>query len=546
MQLFFRALRWCICLSAVPLMLGVDRAHGTPITDGLALWLDASDSSTLFQDVELTTPAAFGDPVGGWMDKSGNDFHATQSVADSRPVFEESVMNGAPALRFTAGQSDGMIIDQNLEVQRPFTAFIVNQYWGATRGRTLQSTSENWLHGLWAGNISHYADGFVSSNFAAVNDTVYVSDAVDDSGFSSFTTNGLDMTSNDTFVGQPFGLALTGAGAFPEFSDADIAEVIVYDRALADNELTEVRNFLYDKYQVDLLTVDPPNTVNFGSLGVITGGDPGEGLDLQGTFQYAVNVSGPGGLSAGDASFTDDDVAGVTITAENIISPLWLDPTDLGDSPADNGIEGVLNSIRWSAANGNAIDTVKIELDGIIPGADYKLQLLFAERCCDRGFDINIDGETAVRRFHAPSIVGTPEEPDFNDLNEGAVFTHEFQGEGETLEIELDGRQAFFPDGNALIQGFTLEVSIDLPGDFNFDGVVDLADFDALLNGIFQGNNYADGDINLDGVVDFADFRAFKEAFTPGAAVPEPGSWLLALLGLAALAFHRLPASRRS
>ena len=40
---------------------------------GLALWLDASDLSTLFTDSARTTPvASSGDPVGGWADKSGN------------------------------------------------------------------------------------------------------------------------------------------------------------------------------------------------------------------------------------------------------------------------------------------------------------------------------------------------------------------------------------------------------------------------------------------------------------------------------------------
>lgn len=44
-------------------------------------------------------------------------------------------------------------------------------------------------------------------------------------------------------------------------------------------------------------------------------GDPGDGLDLEGVFQYAVDVAGPGGVIAGDAVFTNDQVGGITVTA---------------------------------------------------------------------------------------------------------------------------------------------------------------------------------------------------------------------------------------
>jgi hypothetical protein len=50
-------------------------------------FFDASDMSTLFQDAAGTTPVtALEQPVGKWLDKSGNGNHATQSVTGYRPV----------------------------------------------------------------------------------------------------------------------------------------------------------------------------------------------------------------------------------------------------------------------------------------------------------------------------------------------------------------------------------------------------------------------------------------------------------------------------
>lgn len=51
-------------------------------------WYDPSDLTTLFQDSAGTTPVtADGDPVGLMLDKSGNDNHASQSVAAARPIY---------------------------------------------------------------------------------------------------------------------------------------------------------------------------------------------------------------------------------------------------------------------------------------------------------------------------------------------------------------------------------------------------------------------------------------------------------------------------
>ena len=61
---------------SVPLLgagLAVDVLPFTPASiSGLQLWLDASDSGTLFQNSNGTTAAAAdGDPVGYWVIKAG-------------------------------------------------------------------------------------------------------------------------------------------------------------------------------------------------------------------------------------------------------------------------------------------------------------------------------------------------------------------------------------------------------------------------------------------------------------------------------------------
>lgn len=278
------------------------------------------------------------------------------------------------------------------------------------------------------------------------------------------------------------------------------------------------------------------NDVFLGEVGTFTGADPGEGLDFEGVFPYAVNARGPGGFSVGDAQFTDDAAPGVTLQAENEILQ-WGGATNFGDSPDDDGLETVINSIRWSNRGTDPLRSVLVDLDGMIVGADYKLQLLFSERCCDRAYDILVEDELAVADFFTPALVGTPEEPVTSSTTVGAFFAYEFTAEDTVLNIELNGENTTHPDGNAILQGLTLEVQLDLIGDFNFDSAIDLADFEILLENMLTGNAYVDGDMDFSGTVDLHDFLAFKAAFQSGnaAAVPEPGSLLLAIMGIAAL-----------
>lgn len=210
------------------------------------------------------------------------------------------------------------------------------------------------------------------------------------------------------------------------------------------------------------------NSWGAATVGIFTGGDPGEGLDLQGNFTYAVNV-GPNGAAgqAGDANFTGDNVVGVTIDAQNnIAAGGWLAAT-FGDSEADDVLEAVLGSIRWSAAP--AVVTVQMRVER---GIEYKLQILQGESCCvGRGFNVILNDETLVENF-LPGVVQSPggdfaSERFFN----GAVITHQFVANTNNLVLVLSGPAATseeIGDRNAILNGFTLErlsPFTDLDGD---------------------------------------------------------------------------------
>ncbi len=262
------------------------------------------------------------------------------------------------------------------------------------------------------------------------------------------------------------------------------------------------------------------NSLAAATVGIFTGGDPGEGLDLQGTFTYAVNV-GPNGAAGkvGDADFTGDSIPGVTVTADNNIGTGgWLAAT-LGDTTNDDNLETVLASIRWSAAPN--VVTVQLRVER---GIEYKLQILQGEQCCPgRGFNILLNGETLAEDF-LPGVVQAPGgDFAFEKTVNGAVITHQFVAATNNLVLVLSGPAApseEITDRNAILNGFTLErlsafTDVDGDGlrddwessffgdtsqgpadDSDSDGLTNQEEYDAELN---PANKDTDGDGLEDG-----------------------------------------------
>lgn len=182
------------------------------------------------------------------------------------------------------------------------------------------------------------------------------------------------------------------------------------------------------------------------TFGVFTGGDAGEGLDLDGDFLYAVNVGGNAVGRVRDADFTGPNVPGVTLTA------VWggQHARELGSSDNDNRLETVLLTDR----SGDPTHPVTVRLADLVPGRPYKLQLLLAEDwTLTRGFDVVVDGHVIANDFNPGGV-----QAGVSTRDRAVVLTHEFLAAAETVTIALDGsRVEPFGNREPLLCGLTLE-----------------------------------------------------------------------------------------
>ena len=219
------------------------------------------------------------------------------------------------------------------------------------------------------------------------------------------------------------------------------------------------------------------------AVGTFTGGDLGEGLDLEGTFPYAVNVGSTAAGPVRGRTFTSTEGAGTpgfAINAPGVAAP-WFAP-DYGSSADDDALEAITQSIRHANAGPG---TIRLELANLTPGRRYKAQVIVDELTGYgvRGFDVWAEGRLIVDEFGTAVT---------NASAAGGVITYEFLATDDTLNVVLDGAGAAFPDRNPVINAVTLEdlgaaanaavrVRSDLGSTLNLDGNIILGAGSATL-----------------------------------------------------------------
>lgn len=108
--------------------------------DGLRLWLDAKDSSTIFKNTSCTTPVTNGSDIYCWKDKSGNGYAAVNLSGNNSkvPNWYEGPDN-LSYVKFTRdylgilGGTNGAIFPSNYTVSA-MDMFVVSQTYGASNG----------------------------------------------------------------------------------------------------------------------------------------------------------------------------------------------------------------------------------------------------------------------------------------------------------------------------------------------------------------------------------------------------------------------------
>jgi hypothetical protein len=183
------------------------------------------------------------------------------------------------------------------------------------------------------------------------------------------------------------------------------------------------------------------------SQGAITGVSS---LDLSGSFLYALDFSNTGGAkTVGAVTFQPaESVSTVAIYAENFLA---YNRPEFGSDPDSEALEDVLHTIRWVASDVTD-ESLEVDLQGIAPGQQYKLQLLFSDsNSLSRFFDISVENTLLANNYSVSSATA-------GDNTKGAYWTYTFTAEDSELNILLDGFRGGGGDINPILSGLTLEL----------------------------------------------------------------------------------------
>ena len=165
-------------------------------------------------------------------------------VSGTHPASMSGTMTWSPAfggvLSYSSGNSLSMS-SMNL-VSGAYTVVSAARYNGGTRGRIVNSISNNWLIGHWGTTTeNYYAEGWVSGAGAGPSDTnwrIHAATGNTSTDTWSMYTNGiLTASPNANGAAGPNGI---GIGTNGEVSDAQFAFVYVYNRVLTADEVNTI------------------------------------------------------------------------------------------------------------------------------------------------------------------------------------------------------------------------------------------------------------------------------------------------------------------
>lgn len=233
---------------------------------GLALWLDASDTRTLYNATSGGQVVTNGNTIARWEDKSGNARHFTQSTANNQPTLRTNSLNGFATVEFD-GTNDRLIGDSTQYVKSTagFSLYIVYKLDSSagtfpTAFATKTDQSQNWRI-IDSNNASYQTFGFGSnSTFATVRTnlttrgTWYVAHVDYNSAASagllssySSSINGLAVTlsTSGSFGSETGSSANVGAQCDGNnLWKGNVAELIIYNNKLSAANHTLILNYL--------------------------------------------------------------------------------------------------------------------------------------------------------------------------------------------------------------------------------------------------------------------------------------------------------------
>ena len=245
-------------------------ALATPTGDGLVLWLDADDGDTVTQDAA--------GHVSRWADKSRCANHAEQREFAAQPQYVSDALVGKPVVRFDGsaflnlGQPAGL----DFRAGKPFTIAVVYTVRAKDYGTFLSKGGGSAGERAYQLYVAPGRNGAItygvmreSPRASETNIAVEICDGSQADVFVNGTPSlsfkaGSASAKADVLIGARRENADNTGTFYP--LKGDVAEILVYNRALSRDELGRLGGYLKTKYSLEATYVDPADVGKLVSL----------------------------------------------------------------------------------------------------------------------------------------------------------------------------------------------------------------------------------------------------------------------------------------
>lgn len=340
----------------------------------LQLWL-RSDSL-----VDTTTTGSL---VTQWNDGRGIPLFVDQSNSTFQPSIQYNAINGYPVIHFD-GSDDflGTSSSSSLELYSGGSIFVVFKSSDAVGGILSRGVDNGTYYG-WVCSIGQWDAAnsgcfFVfgsSGNAANATGTV-----IADGNFKIFEiihspVNGTDLYLNSNFLVNhayvPIGTTVSdffiakgiGGNGF-NYTSVDIAEIIIFNRAITNNERLQIETYLANKYAGPLVNLGPDITVPYGFCDTIL--DAGSGfasyLWSTGSTSQTISVDSSGSYSVTVTDtvfgFTSKDTVSVSFPQINLHDTLFCSNSNVVLST------GLIGSYTYNWTGGLTTPTINVSTPG--------------------------------------------------------------------------------------------------------------------------------------------------------------------------------------
>lgn len=237
------------------------------------LWLDSSDSNTLFSDAAGTTPSTLNGAVGFWKDKSGANANVSNATSAQQPSYTTAGVSYASA----TNSGKGLFGTPPILSSGGLAAFVVFNPTSLSSGSGRKSMVRLWTPAGYLVSLENWYAEFTIPNaygyqytrpIQGVNNLMSVvtySKGVNNNG-NTITQIGYDLnfeTSSTSWLykndGTNYGNEL-GIGSRPSLGftfDGTISEVIVYDSFLTSSQKQDIQRYLAQKWNVTTQRFNP-------------------------------------------------------------------------------------------------------------------------------------------------------------------------------------------------------------------------------------------------------------------------------------------------